>query len=374
MVRTPIKGSETLHAQPTSAALSRHSRGHGALLPPLADLLGREELDVDMTGAGALIHGRRVLVTGAGGSIGSELCRTLITLKPFELLMLDRDESALEAAKITLAPAERQRPERLILADIRDNQRIDRIVRETRPEIIFHAAALKHVPLLERHAEEALLTNVLGTTNVLRAGAEHRIGAVVNISTDKAADPINVLGHSKLLSERITTWFSAQYLETCFVSIRLGNVLTSRGSVLDIFATQLAKGGPLTITDDRATRFLLTPAEAVNLILNTCSVGESGQTIVPHLDTPVRIRDLVDRIVQHNAGTIDVEVLNVGLRPGEKLHEVLVGKQEHVETETHPFFSRVRPDPVDPNDIERAYSMVSADLIDARWLTQLVHQ
>lgn len=359
-----------MHTKPMSSASLRQPKAN-ATLPPLIDLLGRKELDVDLTGGAALIRGRRVLVTGAGGSIGTQLCLRLSALGPSELLLLDRDESSLEAAKGAVQGS----PEgalSLILADIRDRTRIETILRQCEPEIIFHAAALKHVPLLEKHPHEALQTNVFGTIHVLDAAAKNGVSAVVNISTDKAADPVNVLGYSKYVGERLTAWFAERFLKTCFVSIRLGNVLTSRGSMLDVFLRQLSSGQPLTITDLRASRFLLTPTEAANLIINTCTVGESGHTIVPHLDKPVCLKEIVECIIRHNAGTNLVKVSEIGLRPGEKLHEVLVGEHESVEIEHHKFFSRVRPTPLSAQTIKNAYMGTAYDTIDVGWLARLV--
>lgn len=323
-------------------------------MPPVAELLGRSEMAHDITAFSRFVRGKRVMVTGAGGSLGSQLCRLLLPLAPAALHLLERDESALEAVLLSMDRAESATEVELLLADIRDTDRISALFGTYQPEIVFHAAALKHVPLLQRHPEEALLTNVLGTLNVLSAAEAVDSLAVVNLSTDKAADPVNALGFSKYLSERLIAWFASRPVATRFVSVRLGNVLSTRGSMWDVFRAQITRGLPLTVTDDRATRYFTTPGEAVHLMFSACIVGRSGETLVQDLGDPVRMRDVVDQITAHFGGGFQVE--HIGLRPGEKLHEILIGADEQVRRKpTGTPLSAVWVPPIDPAIVQKTY-------------------
>jgi FlaA1/EpsC-like NDP-sugar epimerase len=221
-----------------------------------ADLLGRREIDTDIASIAGYLTGRRVLVTGAGGSIGAELCRQVGTFGPEQLVMLDRDESALHAVELSLhGRALLDRPN-LVIADIRDGERIDEVFAAWRPDVVFHAAALKHLPLLEMHPAEAVKTNVSGTQNVLEASLQHGVERFVNISTDKAANPISVLGYSKRIAERLTAGAGAMSSSGSYLSVRFGNVLGTRGSVLGTFQAQIASGGPVTVTHPEVERYL----------------------------------------------------------------------------------------------------------------------
>ncbi|MFB6394247.1 polysaccharide biosynthesis protein [Polymorphospora lycopeni] len=337
-------------------------------LPPVTELLGRPEMEIDISASAQFVSGRRVLVTGAGGSIGSQLCQALLSLAPAELIMLDHDDSALEAVRLAMPP-DHARAARLVLADIRDVGRIERVVRAGGPDVVFHAAALKHVPLLQHHPEEALLTNVFGTHNVLRAAALNRVPLVVNLSTDKAADPISALGHTKYIAERLVAWYAEQGRETRYVSVRLGNVLASRGSVLEVFAVQAATGQPLTLTDERATRYFITPAEAVGMLLTACAVGRSGDTLLHNRGVPVRISDTVRRFITHHGGDIDLR--QTGLRPGEKLHEVMSGVHERIEEPDGSPLSRVRVAPLEPTAVRSAYQSTEG-AVTVGWLLRFV--
>src|SRR5699024_8604612 len=230
------------------------------------DLLGRHQVDTDLEQIAEFLQGRRVMVTGAGGSIGSELCRQIFRFSPSSLIMLDRDESALHSLLLSLhGPAGLDLPSG-VLAKIRDEQRIREVFDRQRPGVVFHAAALKHVNMLEKFPGEAVKTNVPGTHNVLAAAAESGVRVFVNISTDKAADPQNVLGCTKRLAEGLTAGFANSTRGT-YVSVRFGNVLGTRGSVLRTFTKQIENGGPVTVTDPNVTRFFMTVGEAVQLVL-----------------------------------------------------------------------------------------------------------
>lgn len=301
-----------------------------------ADLLGRAEVDVDLDGIARYITGRRVLVTGAGGSIGSELCRQLRRLAPSELFMLDRDESALHALQLSIEGMALLDTPRLVVADIRDAERVDEVLAELRIEVVFHAAALKHLALLELHPGEGIKTNVVGTVNLLEAAARHGVEEFVNISTDKAADPTSVLGATKLLSERLTSLAAAD-TGLRYVSVRFGNVLGSRGSVLPTFRQQIARGGPVTVTHPEATRYFMTIPEAVRLVLQAGAIGRGGEIMILDMGEPVKIVDVARRLIEQSGRPIDITF--TGLRKGEKLHEILVGVGEIGTVREHPLIT-----------------------------------
>ncbi|MFG2063056.1 polysaccharide biosynthesis protein [Micromonospora sp. NPDC048871] len=312
----------------------------------ISDLLGRRQVVGDLTLDDNVLAGRRVLVTGAGGSIGSELCRQIMQANPGELMMLDRDESALHGLQMSLTGRALLDGPELILADLRDDEGVRRIMRQRRPEIVFHAAALKHLTLLERHPGEAVKTNVWGTLTVLDACRD--VARFVNISTDKAADPISVLGYSKRITEMLTAHAAAAYPGT-FLSVRFGNVLSSRGSVVTAFQRQIEAGQPLTVTHPDVTRYLMTVQEAVHLVLQAANIGRDGEALVLDMGEPVRIDDIARRMVEQAAST--VEIVYTGLRPGEKLHEDLLGSGESDHRTLHPLISHVRVPVLDPLEV-----------------------
>jgi len=333
------------------------------------DLLGRRPLDTDVASIAGYITGRRVLVTGAGGSIGSELCRQLERFGPAELMMLDRDESALHATQLSIEGRALLDSDNLILADIRDRITIEAIFRERRPEVVFHAAALKHLTLLERHPGEALRTNVWGTWNVFQAAGEAGVGRFINISTDKAAGPISVLGYSKRIAERLC----AQAIgDMTSVSVRFGNVLGSRGSVLGAFRAQAAAGRDLTVTDPDVTRYFMTVSESVELVIQAGAIGAQGEVLVLDMGEPVRILDVAERIARQADPPVGIEF--TGLRPGEKLHEVLLGPGEESIRRIHPLISHLevksldgidglRFDPAGPGVAERLRALATDDVV-----------
>jgi len=290
------------------------------------DLLGRHQVQTNLQEIAGYLTGRRVLVTGAGGSIGSELCRQLRQYAPDELMMLDRDESALHQVQLSIFGRAMLDTPDTILADIRDRQRMMEIFAERRPDVVFHAAALKHLPLLEQYPEEAYKSNVVGTLNVLEAAAAADVSVFVNISTDKAANPISVLGYSKRVAERLTSRMAATEHGGAFLSVRFGNVLGSRGSVLTTFREQIATGGPITVTDRDVTRFFMTIPEAVQLVIQAGAIGRSGEVLVLDMGEPVRIYDVARRLAAQSENHVDI--IFTGLRQGEKLHEELFGEGE----------------------------------------------
>jgi FlaA1/EpsC-like NDP-sugar epimerase len=304
------------------------------------DLLGRRKIVIDLQQISDYLVNRRVLVTGAGGSIGSELCRQLARFNPAELIMLDRDESALHEVQLSIHGRALLNTPQTVLADIRDAETIKHIFNTRKPEVVFHAAALKHLPLLETYPTEAYQTNVLGTLTLLEASAQSGVGVFVNISTDKAANPISVLGYSKRIAERITAHFGKTVPTGKYMSVRFGNVLGSRGSVLMSFRDQIANGGPLTVTHRGVTRYFMTISEAVQLVIQAGAIGQSGEALVLDMGTPVSIYEVAKQLVSNSGKAIEIEI--VGLRAGEKVHEELFGDGETDVRPAHPLISHVQ--------------------------------
>ncbi|ABW10725.1 polysaccharide biosynthesis protein CapD [Parafrankia sp. EAN1pec] len=333
----------------------------------LADLLGRRQIQTDMTAAERYLTGRRVLVTGAGGSIGSELCRQIHAFGPAELIMLDRDESALRAVQLSLHGRAMLDDDTIVLGDIRDTELMAALFAARRPEVVFHAAALKHLPLLERFPGESVKTNLWGTLTVLEAAAACGVRRLVNISTDKAANPSSVLGHSKRITERLTAHVAGQ-APGVLVSVRFGNVLGSNGSVLTVFAGQLAAGGPLTVTHPEVTRYFMTIQEAVQLVLQAGALGSAGEALVLDMGEPVRIADVARRIAARAPAPVDI--VYTGLGAGEKLHEELLGAGEWDSRPRHPLISQVPVPPLDPAAVRDIDPYAAPDLIRAT-LTRL---
>lgn len=325
------------------------------------DLLGRRQLETDLDAIASYLAGKRVLVTGAGGSIGSELCRQIQHHQPGELMMLDRDESGLHAVQFSLHGRALLESAELILADLRDADEIHRIVRRRRPDVIFHAAALKHLTLLERYPGEALKTNIWGTQAILDAARD--VERFVNLSTDKAAKPTSVLGYSKRITERLTAHAAGLYGGT-FLSVRFGNVLGSRGSALTAFRAQVAAGGPITVTDPDVTRYFMTVQEAVQLVILAAAIGSGGEALVLEMGQPVRIADLARRLAEQSATPVDI--VYTGLRPGEKLHEELFGPGELDVRPRHPLISHVTVPALDPVEVRSINPKAPTDLIIQR--------
>lgn len=324
------------------------------------DLLGRRELNLNVSQVADYLTGRRVLVTGAGGSIGSELCRQISRFAPAELVMLDRDESALQDVQLSIEGRGLLDSRNIVVGCIRDRQRMDEVFAEHRPEVVFHAAALKHLPLLEMHPEEGWKTNVWGTQNLLSLSGRYEVQRFVNISTDKAAAPTSVLGLTKRFAERLTAQAAIDYSGT-YLSVRFGNVLGSRGSVIPLFRAQIAAGGPVTVTDPEVTRFLMTIPEACELVVQAGALEHNGRVLILDMGEPVRIDDLARRLIADSPRK--VSIVYTGLRPGEKLHEVLTGSEEDPIASGHPLISAVDVPPM---------SARAAELVDPRELSVVV--
>ena len=309
------------------------------------DLLGRHRVKINLDEISQYLVNRRVLVTGAGGSIGSELCRQLVRFNPAELIMLDRDESALHELQLSIYGRALLDTPQTVLADLRDERAINDLFETRKPQVVFHAAALKHLPLLERYPHEAYQTNVLGTSTMLKASQRAGVEVFINISTDKAAYPISVLGFSKRIAERLTADFAFRSGPGKYISVRFGNVLGSRGSVLMSFRDQISKGGPVTVTHRGVTRYFMTISEAVQLVIQAGAIGSTGEVLVLDMGKPVNIHDVAEQLVRNSGKPIKIEV--VGLRVGEKVHEELFGDGELDERPRHPLISHVSVKPID---------------------------
>ena len=328
--------------------LSGGARIEGVRDPRISDLLGRRPVETDVARVAGHFAGKRILVTGAGGSIGSELCRQLSRFRPAALILLDRDESALHAIQLELYGRALLDSDQAALADIRDPVRVRQVFEQARPQIVFHAAALKHLPLLERYPAEALKSNVWGTLTVLEAAAACDVESFVNISTDKAADPVSVLGHSKRIAERLTAHMADRAAAT-YLSVRFGNVLGSRGSVLTALSAQVAAGGPLTVTHPEVSRYFMTAGEAVQLVLQAAAIGRAGEVLVLDMGEQVRIVDIARRLAA--SAPDQVEIVFTGLRPGEKLSESLLGAGEVDERPQHPLIRHVQVPALAPANV-----------------------
>ena len=305
----------------------------------IQDLLGRQPVEIDLDALAEFVNGKRVLVTGAGGSIGSELSRQISRLGPAQLVLLDRDESALHYLNEELARDGSTSAE-LIVGDVTNMEKVRILFTRLQPELVFHAAAYKHVPLMELHASEAVYNNVGGTLNVARAAGESRTEKFINVSTDKAVSPANIMGASKRLAEMIVHSAADEYLETLYASVRFGNVLGSRGSVVPTFRRQIEAGGPVTVTHPEMTRYFMTIPEAVSLILQAGAMADSYGTYVLEMGRPVRIVDLATKMIEV-MGAKDIEIKFVGLRPGEKLHEMLSEESERRAATAHSMVFRL---------------------------------
>ncbi len=315
----------------------------------VTDLLGRRPVHTDLDACAGYLRGKRVLVTGAGGSIGSELCRQLVRFEPASLLMLDRDESALHALQLSLSGRALLDSDDVILADIRDSEALHEVFSHHRPEVVFHAAALKHLPMLEQYRPEAWKTNVLGTANVLEVAQTYGCGVFVNISTDKAANPCSVLGYSKRIAEKLTAATAMQSTGK-YVSVRFGNVLGSRGSVLPAFGQQIERGGPVTVTDARVTRYFMMIPEACELVIQAAAVGHDGEALVLDMGEPVSILKVARKMIEMS-GRRDVDIVFTGLRRGEKLHEELFAPAEGQRPTSHGLISAVPVPALDISEV-----------------------
>ncbi|WP_375429896.1 polysaccharide biosynthesis protein [uncultured Friedmanniella sp.] len=315
----------------------------------IADILGRHQVETDLARIAGYLTGKRVLVTGAGGSIGAELARQVHRFGPSELILLDRDESGLHGVQLSIYGQGLLDTPDMVLADIRDEDTVTQVFARHRPEVVFHAAALKHLPMLEQYPDEGWKTNVLGTRNVLRAARACGCERFVNVSTDKAADPTSVLGRTKRTAEQLTAWY-AQGTRGTYLSVRFGNVLGSRGSMLHTFNAQIRAGGPVTVTHPEITRYFMTIPEACALVIQAGAVGGPGEVLVLDMGEPVSILEVAKRMIAQSGQRI--EIVFTGLRHGEKMHEVLLSQTESGRRRSHPLITHVAVPPLSPADLK----------------------
>ena len=308
------------------------------------DVLGREPVEVDLDSIAGYVSAEVVMVTGAGGSIGSELCRQLSRLGPARLVLVDHSEPALFEVDRELARERGFLAGVPVVADVKDGVKMRQVFAKYRPGVVFHAAAYKHVAMMEANPIEAVRNNTLGTRTMADVAVEFGAKRFVLVSTDKAANPRTIMGQSKALCEWIVeTWGHRGDVSTRFVAVRFGNVLGSSGSVIPIFRRQIAKGGPVTVTHPEMTRFFMTIPEAVQLVVQAGAIAERGQVYVLDMGEPVRIMDLAENMIRLSGKEpgIEIPIEVIGPAPGEKLHEVLVGDGEVVSPSPHPKIERI---------------------------------
>ena len=300
------------------------------------DLLKRSTSQMDLAEVSKYLSGKRVMVTGAGGSIGSELCRQVAKLDPELLILFGRGENSLYHTDIELREFEPYLNRALVIGDIRDNAKVSQVTRKYRPDIIFHAAAHKHVKFMENHPDEAVKNNILGTQNLINAAIEHEVEAFILVSSDKAVNPTSVYGASKRVTEKLVQC-KAKQNRTRFIAVRFGNVIGSRASVIPNFKRQIAKGGPVTVTHREATRYFMTIPEAVQLLIQAGAMGNDGEILMLDMGEPIKILDLAQDLIRLSGLEVDtdIKIEFTGLEPGEKLYEELLTPQEGVTATKH---------------------------------------
>lgn len=306
----------------------------------VVDLLGREEVKLDIEQIKEKITNKVILVTGAGGSIGSEICRQVMRFNPKKLLLLGHGENSIYLINRELQNKYRNKETEIIpiIADVQDRPRIDMIMEMYHPDIVYHAAAHKHVPLMEYNPVEAVKNNVIGTRNVAESAKLHEVGSFVMVSTDKANNPPNVMGSTKRIAEMIVTSLNEEG-HTKFSAVRFGNVLGSRGSVIPVFEEQIAKGGPVTVTDFRMTRYFMTIPEASRLVIQSGALAKGGEIFILDMGEPVKILDLAKQMIKMSGSSEDeIQIIESGIRPGEKLYEELLLDKERND---HQVFDKI---------------------------------
>jgi FlaA1/EpsC-like NDP-sugar epimerase len=315
------------------------------------DVLGREAVELDVASIAEYVTGETVLVTGAGGSIGAELCRQIAALGPERLVLVDHSESSLVDIEREIVHERHFEAAIAALADVKDRGKVTRLFERHRPGVVFHAAAYKHVPLMESNPLESVRNNVFATRVLAEVASEHRVKRFVLVSTDKAVNPKNVLGQTKAICEWIVE-AAAQREEngTTFITVRFGNVLGSSGSVIPLFRRQIARGGPVTVTHPDMTRYFMTVPEAVQLVIQAGALGESGDIYVLDMGEPVKILDVARNMIRLSGSEPDrdIQIEFIGARPGEKLHEELWDDRENPTPTVHPKILRCASRPVDP--------------------------
>jgi len=318
-------------------------------------LLGRQTIkfkrEADLNLMRQEIEGKAVLVTGAGGSIGSELCRQVATFEPGLLILLDRYENTLYELEIDLKRKFPNQPILSVVGDILDSVRVNEIFSENKVSLVYHAAAYKHVPLMEREPTGAVRNNVFGTLNVAKLAVENHVDKFVLISTDKAVNPANIMGTTKRVAEKIIQGLSGNGSGTKFIAVRFGNVIGSNGSVIPIFQRQIIEGGPVTITHAEATRYFMSIAEAVQLVMTAGAMGTGGEIFLLDMGEPIKIVDIAAKLINFSGlkPGKDVEIVFTGLRPGEKLHEELYWQGEGIVPTENKKITMLKPNGLYPD-------------------------
>ena len=321
----------------------------------LEELLGRDPINLSYETLNGFIKGKTVLITGAAGSIGSELVRQVMRQKPNLLICLDQAETPIYHLDNELSLYPNYNRARLLIGSVTDQDRMGQIFRDYKPEVVFHAAAYKHVPLMEENPQEAVKTNILGTHTMAKLASEHRTECFVMVSTDKAVNPTNIMGASKRAAEHIVNYFNDQPgNQTRFVTTRFGNVLGSNGSVIPLFKKQLQDGGPITLTHKDITRYFMTIPEAVRLVLEAGHMGQGGEILVFDMGEPVKIYDLAVNLIKLSGLTVgkDIQIVVTGLRPGEKLYEELLADGETTRPTHHRQIFISTSNNLDPKGVE----------------------
>ena len=325
----------------------------------IEDLLGRSPIVLDENRISNQLTGHTILVSGAAGSIGSGLVKQIARYNPGKLILLDQAESPLYDLQIELGASNSDLNFEVVIGDIRSAERMERLFDYFRPNFVFHAAAYKHVPMMENNPSEAVLTNVLGTKNLVDLSKRFEVKKFVMISTDKAVNPTNVMGASKRIAEIYAQMANKEGI-TRFVTTRFGNVLGSNGSVIPLFQRQIEQGGPITVTDERVTRFFMTIPEACQLVLEAGSMGEGGEIFVFDMGESVKIIDLAKKMVQLSGLQLgkDIEIRVTGLRPGEKLYEELLAKEENTIATHHPKILKAKVRDEDVAQLEAINTLI----------------
>lgn len=303
----------------------------------VVDLLGRDEVKLDIESIKDQITDKVILVTGAGGSIGSEICRQIIQFNPAKLLLLGHGENSIYLIDRELRTHHQNCPTEIvpIIADIQDREKINEIMEQYHPDIVYHAAAHKHVPLMEYNPKEAVKNNIFGTKNVAEAAKAAKVKNFVMVSTDKANNPPNVMGSTKRIAEMIVTGLNEEGC-TKFSAVRFGNVLGSRGSVIPVFREQIAQGGPITVTDFRMTRYFMTIPEASRLVIQAGHLAKGGEIFILDMGEPVQILELARKVILLSGRKEEeIGIVESGIRPGEKLYEELLSSEERVSEQIH---------------------------------------
>ena len=323
----------------------------------IEDLLGRDPVELDQTMIEKQLRGKKILVTGAGGSIGSEICRQVAKFKPKEIIILGHGENSIYQLNMELVGKYSQHftitP---VIADVQDRKRIFEVMDKYKPDVVYHAAAHKHVPLMEINPREAVKNNILGTRNVAEAASHARVKSFVMVSTDKAVNPPNIMGATKRLCEMIVQDMATRSEYTKFVAVRFGNVLGSRGSVIPLFKKQIAEGGPVTVTHPDIVRYFMTIPEAAQLVIQAGSLARGGEIFVLDMGKPVKIVDLAKNLIRLSGFSEgDIEIKFTGLRPGEKMYEELLNEGE---VNPKQVFPKIHIGIADNSQIKRVYNFI----------------